>query len=153
MSASPRSEMDKETTAVSTTQPLEEPAAPSPWSTSRLLLGGLIAGLSVFAIGLVVDWLLLYRNEARITVIEVSDALAGLIAGVLVFRLLQYERERRRRLRQRLEVIAEMNHHIRNALQVISLSAASTSDQRMLDDIRGSVNRIQWALREILPKL
>jgi hypothetical protein len=39
-----------------------------------------------------------------------------LIAGVLVFRLLQYERDRREQVRQRLEIIAEMNHHVRNAL-------------------------------------
>jgi two-component sensor histidine kinase len=56
-------------------------------------------------------------------------------------------------LRQRLEVIAEMNHHVRNALQVISLSTYSSADQKQLAAIKESVNRIQWALREVLPKM
>ena len=46
-----------------------------------------------------------------------------------------------------------MNHHVRNALQVISLSTFSTADQAQIDTIKPSVNRIQWALREILPKM
>lgn len=122
------------------------------WPTWKLLLWALLAGLLVFVIGAGLDWLLLAEHERRGAVIEVSDALAGLVAGALVLRLLQYERERRARLRQRLEVIAEMNHHIRNALQVISLTAASAADQKQLETIRNSMNRIEWALREILPK-
>ena len=76
-----------------------------------------------------------------------------MIAALLVFRLLQYEMERRKRLRERIEAIANMNHHVRNALQVISLSAFSAVDQQQLQAVRDSVNRIQWALREILPKV
>ena len=82
-----------------------------------------------------------------------SDTLAAVIAGVLVYRLLQYERDRREQLRQRLEIIAEMNHHVRNALQVISLSGYSADSEQQLEHIREGVNRIQWALKEVLPKL
>jgi len=56
-------------------------------------------------------------------------------------------------LRQRVEVIANMNHHVRNALQVIEFNSYSTADQQKLEAIKSSVNRIQWALRELLPKL
>ncbi len=118
-----------------------------------MLVLSLVAALTVFLIGAGLDWLLLREHETKSVTVEISDALGGLIAGVLVFRLLQYERERRRQLRQRLEVIADMNHHIRNALQVISGTAYSAADQQQLEAVRQSVNRIQWTLREILPKL
>ena len=43
-----------------------------------------------------------------------------------------------------------MNHHVRNALQAISyVPYAEQAKQILL--IQQSVNRIQWALREILP--
>jgi len=43
-----------------------------------------------------------------------------------------------------------MNHHVRNALQSISLSPYADQAQQiqLLDE---SSRRIQWALREILP--
>jgi signal transduction histidine kinase len=124
-----------------------------PFSNWKLAVLAALAALLVFFIAAGLDWLVLHENESIKIAISVSDSLAALIAGVLVFRLLQFERDRRRRLRQRLEIIAEMNHHVRNALQVISLSAYSSADQEQLAAIKESVNRIQWALREILPKM
>lgn len=124
-----------------------------PFSNWKVAVLAAIAALLVFLIGAGLDWLVLHENQSRTIAISVSDSMAAVIAGVLVFRLLQYERARRRRLRQRLEIIAEMNHHVRNALQVISLSTYSSADQKQLAAIKESVNRIQWALREILPKM
>jgi signal transduction histidine kinase len=136
-----------------------EPAPPAeglqsyPFSHWKVAVLAALAALLVFLIAAGLDWVVLHENESRRIAISVSDTLAALIAGMLVFRLLQYERDRRRRLRQRLEIIAEMNHHVRNALQVISLSTYSSADQQQLAAIKESVNRIQWALREILPKM
>jgi signal transduction histidine kinase len=124
-----------------------------PISYARMVALALAAAAVVFLISAVLDWTLIREHESRRAVIEMSDALSGLIAGALVFRLLQYERERRRQIRQRLETIGDMNHHIRNALQVISGTAYSAADKEQLAAIRESVGRIQWALREILPKL
>ncbi len=123
-------------------------------SRKTMLLAGLLAALLVFMVGAGLDWFVLHENESRTIAISVSDTLAAVIAGALVYRLMQYERDRRKFVRQRLEVIAEMNHHVRNALQVISLSAhASYADKQQLDAVKASVNRIQWALKEVLPKL
>lgn len=124
-----------------------------PISYSKIFALALLAAGIVFLISASLDWTLLREHESNRAIIESSDALGGLIAGALVFRLLQYERERRRQIRQRLEIIADMNHHIRNALQVISGTAYSAADQEQLTAIRESVTRIQWALREILPKM
>ncbi len=119
----------------------------------KLALVALFAAVAVFLISVGIDWLVLHEHEPRRVALEASDCVAGVIAGSLVFRVLQYEQDRRRQLRHRLEVIAEMNHHVRNALQVISFSAYSYADQQQLAAVKESVGRIQWALKEILPKV
>lgn len=121
--------------------------------TWKMLALALAAAVIVFLIGASLDWFVIHEKESRTAAIGISDVLAGSVAGALMFRLLQYERERRRRIRKRLETVADMNHHVRNALQVISMTAYSAADQQQLQAIRASVDRIQWALREILPKL
>jgi hypothetical protein len=50
-----------------------------------------------------------------------------------------------------LKTIELMNHHVRNALQVIVDSAYLHGHAQQLDEIQMSVKRIDWALREILP--
>jgi signal transduction histidine kinase len=122
-------------------------------SNLRIFLMALVAALSVFVIGTALDMMLIHEHDTRIEIVEASDALGGLVAGALSFRLLQYERERRLRLRQRIEVIADMNHHVRNALQVISFHAYTTADKEQLEAIKESMERIEWALKEVLPKL
>ncbi len=121
-------------------------------SRHLVLVAGVFAVL-MFLCSMALDWLLLYEHGGRVLTITVSDALAGGIAGVLVYKLLRVGRERRERMEERLHTIGEMNHHIRNALQVISFSAHSTGNRKELEEITEAVNRIQWALREILPKV
>jgi hypothetical protein len=113
------------------------------------------AGFAVlmFLCGLALDWVLLRSHEGLEATIAVSDALGGLIAGVLIFKLLQIGRERRQRVAERLQTISDMNHHIRNALQVISFSMHSATNQKELAEIHEALDRIQWALREILPRV
>jgi hypothetical protein len=45
----------------------------------------------------------------------------------------------------------EMNHHIRNALQIIIYTASNANDRDGVDKIRDAAKRIEWALREVLP--
>ena len=44
-----------------------------------------------------------------------------------------------------------MNHHIRNSLQVITYATATQKNSESMEMIRSSVERIEWALREVLP--
>src|SRR6266705_3579962 len=78
----------------------------------------------------------------------VNDVISALIIGALVF---SYERRRQRRIRQRLEVIQLMNHHVRNALQVIAFTPHTAQREENIAQINDAVRRIEWALREILP--
>lgn len=123
-------------------------------SWQRLAVISLLFALFVFCVGLALDYLLLVHRDSPVATVEVSDALAGLLAGVLFYKILDAGRRRRKLVLQRLETIDQMNHHIRNALQVISFSVhANQEHAQEVANIDRAVNRIQWALREILPKM
>lgn len=105
----------------------------------------------MFAVVTLVDRLLADVGlHAEATYID--DFLLAAVTGVLVLVLqLQHERELARQ-RQSALIIEQMNHHIRNALQVIVYRMdPKTRDSQELREIRDSVDRIDWALREILP--
>jgi hypothetical protein len=77
-----------------------------------------------------------------------DDSCGGIFAGLLIYRL---EHNRAKYLTEKLKTIELMNHHVRNALQVIVDSAYLHGHAQQLDEIQMSVKRIDWALREILP--
>jgi hypothetical protein len=77
-----------------------------------------------------------------------DDCCGGIIAGLLIYRL---EYNRAKYLTEKLKTIEMMNHHVRNALQVIVDSAYLHGHSEQLAEIQNSVKRIDWALREILP--
>lgn len=77
----------------------------------------------------------------------VDDFCGGVVAALLVYRL---EKDRWKYLNEKLKTIELMNHHVRNALQVIMGSAQIHGHPQELERIHNSAERIEWALREIL---
>ncbi len=123
-------------------------------SWRRLAVISLMFALFVFCSSLVLDYILLVHRDSPVATVEVSDALAALLAGILFYKILDGGRRRRKLILRRLETIDQMNHHIRNALQVISFTVhANQEHAKEVANIDRAVNRIQWALREILPKM
>jgi signal transduction histidine kinase len=80
-----------------------------------------------------------------------ADVLAGVVVGLLLYRVMEHAYRRRAAVIARLEMIASLNHQIRNALHVISLSAYTTQNKKAIEVIGESMERIQRALRDILP--
>jgi hypothetical protein len=80
-----------------------------------------------------------------------SNALTGLVVAGVFLELTRSLQNRRRLVQARLEVIADMNHHIRNALQVLSYASATHGGEKETEMMRESIGRIEWALREVLP--
>ena len=120
----------------------------------RLAVISILFGLFVFCSSLALDYLLLVHRDSPLATVEVSDALAALLAGVLFYKILDAGRRRRKLILQRLETIDQMNHHIRNALQVISFTVhANQEHAKEVANIDRAVKRIQWALSEVLPKM
>jgi hypothetical protein len=113
------------------------------WVTA---LRSIFAGFGIFFLGSLSDvWL--QQHASNLSIAMMDDALVGVGAGLLVF---LYERRQRHNLIRKLEVIRMMNHHVRNSLQVISL-ASSAHLEKHANKVQDAVERIEWALREVLP--
>jgi signal transduction histidine kinase len=81
-----------------------------------------------------------------------AEGFSAFIVACLIAKLAQITRRQHQITAARMQVIAEMNHHIRNALTVISLSADVIDDQHLIRVISEGIERIDWALKEILPR-
>ena len=120
-------------------------------SQARLIVRCAFVVLLVCTVGVGFDRLLAHDGVRRLDILLISNALTGVVAGFLFYSLTNNERLRRKVLRERLRTIAEMNHHIRNALQIITYASAAKGQIESVDLIHDSVERIEWALREVLP--
>ena len=105
----------------------------------------------VSVVGLLFDRLLIREGIPRYDLMAISNALTGIVAGAFFWQAKRLEQERRQFIRERLHTISEMNHHIRNALQVIALYSGKQSDDQAVVAVAQAVNRIEWALSEVLP--
>ncbi|HSK43146.1 MAG TPA: hypothetical protein VLA83_04575 [Candidatus Binatia bacterium] len=105
-----------------------------------------LLGFGLFVLGAGLQGVLQGHGLTRIS-LYLDDLVLGVLAGLMAF---AYEHRRSRELRQKLAVISAMNHHVRNALQTISY-VPYTEQAKQILLIQQSVNRIQWALKEILP--
>ena len=124
--------------------------------TRRSGLLAVVIGVLVFAVNLVQDMFLQTQGFSRWSIVAISDIITGAIAGALFYQFAKNEKNRRELIRERMHTIAELNHHIRNALQVIKFWGAQHQncalDEMQIGLMKDSVERIEWALREVLPK-
>ena len=114
------------------------------------LLASLVSALCFGVLEFTVHQLL-----ARTDISPLADSLVdaisiGLLVGVAVWVALLVKSERRQRLRKDLERIGELNHEIRNALQVIRYSHFDADGQHQAMVIE-SVERIDAALKRLVP--
>jgi hypothetical protein len=79
-----------------------------------------------------------------------AEGVSALVVTLLTAKLMHAENQRREAALVRMQVISEMNHHIRNALAAVTLTTDSIQNQQCIVVISESVDRIEWALREIL---
>ena len=131
-------------------------AARHPWvyraSIAQIVISAVLMGLLFWVINAGLDLLwAIYNGPTTVWAMSIVDALLSIVFGFLVLKLMLAQRARHRKVVQQLEMIAEMNHHIRNALESIQLSAHFTHDRQFISEIHDAVDRIQWALREVLP--
>lgn len=89
---------------------------------------------------------------SRIDLLIVSNLLTGIVAAGLFLQIKLRAAEKQRLWEQRVQKLAEMNHHVRNALQVLAYYASQTEDDRAAKLIKESIQRIEWTLIEVLPR-
>ena len=123
-------------------------------SRTVLILVCLCVMLLIWGVGFGLDRILVKEGVTSTGISLTSNGLTGIVAALFFYSYAvgNNEREHRRVLQERLRTIDDMNHHIRNALQVIKFEASSDKYERSVERIRDSVGRIEWALREILPQ-
>jgi hypothetical protein len=114
------------------------------WTIS---LKSVALGLAVFFLGsMSAAWLTLHNVHGWLAFVD--NFLAGIAAGLIV---LLYERWREREVDKKLRIIRLMNHHVRNALEIISAALSSVDGAERPPMVQDAVRRIEWALREVLP--
>lgn len=105
----------------------------------------------LFAIFTVLLLILLDRGSMHLGLTEsqrvLDDIGGGLIAGAVVY---VYARVRASYIEARLRTVDLMNHHIRNALQVIRYAGYIQPESQQIEAVDNAIRRIDWALREIL---
>jgi hypothetical protein len=104
-------------------------------------------GFGIFVLGVSLRTLLDSWGVSGVTA-AFDDLLIGIFSGILVF---VYERRQHKLVLEKMRVISEMNHHVRNALQPIMYSPYLKEQAEQVKIIQEGTRRIEWALREVLP--
>jgi hypothetical protein len=105
-----------------------------------------LLGAGISGIGVVLE--VFVENHPLLSLDSLDNISTGIMAALLVF---AYEQKRYQAAMDKLRVIAQMNHHVRNALQGIIGCRVFSEQERQMQLIVDSVKRIEWALREVLP--
>ncbi len=135
-----------QTQSTSTTDHATRPSA-----GPGVILVSLGVGLAAFLATELMHYLLV-PDIGRLWERSLAEGVSALLVAFLTARLLTTARRQREATLLRMQVISEMNHHIRNGLAAISLTTDVIQNQQCIRVISESVERIEWALREILPR-
>ncbi len=123
-----------------------------PWfaalSLQQRALISLVAGAFIFLSGGVLDWFVTHQYAPRVSLVLAGAAVA-LAVSLLVFQVLTDIRERYQAMVQRLERVVDLNHHIRNALQVIAYYNVPERGDRAIQQVNAEIVRIELVLREV----
>jgi hypothetical protein len=111
-----------------------------------VLIGFAVAAL-IFLCGGLLDWLV-RRQYLPETSLLMAGAVVSLAVGSLVVNTLTEVQQRYQVLVQRLQQIAELNHHIRNALQVIVFTNVPERSAEAIKKVNAAVMRIESVLQE-----
>jgi hypothetical protein len=117
-----------------------------PFLNGRIVAVAIVVGILIGACGIAVDQLVHGQHK-----LYASDAYTCIVAGGLSYALLVYEKRRRMILDRRMQIAAEVNHHIRNALTAVVFSASVQNDPTLHAVLEDATARIDWVLTTVLP--
>ncbi len=109
----------------------------------------LIGGAAVFVSGMAVDLALLRHEHPNIVACLIANCVAGLIAIItaLAFQLRQEERHFRFAT-EKAATMAELNHHVRNAVFPLLLAVQRSQDPESNRLANEAMSRLDIALRD-----
>jgi hypothetical protein len=124
----------------------------SEWLNEYNLKAALVAGLTLFTITYVADAVLYYLGIAATETILDDAAIAITGAGMLIFFLVQsHKNQMVARAKERAIMVAEINHHMRNAITPLALIMASPNTRERLRILDLATDRMDHVLTELLP--
>jgi hypothetical protein len=125
------------------------PPASLPRCLSRIQLVLAVTATAVVVAGggFLLDWAF-FGNQRDLLY---SDALAALVAAIWASIALSLYNKRQKLALAHLQTIADVNHHVRNALTSVLYSVELTRNEALIEMTRSAVERIDWTLREVLP--
>jgi hypothetical protein len=112
-----------------------------------LMVPSAVIGATISILGVAVDRFLTSAERP----ILLSDYLQGLAAALLFYVVALYYSAYQQALVAQLKMVAEVNHHVRNALAAMTFAAHLSQSRELVDVNQKAVSRIEWALREVLP--
>jgi hypothetical protein len=118
-------------------------------TTRRAYLHSAVSGIASFGALYIIAHHVLTRFGLRAETSYLDDILLGLLVTVLVIALEAQHEVEIRAERQRTQMVMELNHHMRNALQTIVYVNSANPDPVEADRVRQATSRIDWALREV----
>ena len=128
--------------------PTRSAVSTSSWRNSYwfVILIGISIGVLAIGASFFLDWM----TQHAMRPLYASDLLEGIAAGALSGTVLVRMQSRRRELLRRMQIVEDVNHHVRNALTAISLSASLREDSDLNVLVRDACDRVEWVLRDVL---
>ncbi len=114
----------------------------------------LIVGLALFAVSDGLDLILSSLGSHSVASI-LNNVAIGILGGLLLlfYLTLSYENQVHARAKERMILVAELNHHVRSALIVIEHSALLEDRLERLHKTEQAVARIDAMLTDLLPTI
>jgi len=128
--------------------------APRNWMASENLKPTLLAGLSLFLASYVADLVLAMLGKQGSSTI-LNDAAIGLLGSLLLMFYLTTRNERQNlaRAKERIVLVAKLNHNIREALFEIGKSAMLEDREERLRVVDRALNQVDDVLLELVPTM
>ncbi len=122
------------------------------WMASGNLKPALLAGLFLFLASYVADFVLATLSKQGSSTI-LNDAAIGLLGSLLLLFYLttRSERQNLARAKERIALVAKLNHNIREALFEIGKSAMLEDREERLRVVDRAMNQVDNVLLELVP--
>jgi hypothetical protein len=119
------------------------------WAGPRVEFVAMALGMASFLMEELMHFLLapnIGRHWERL----LAEVISAVVVAWLAALLMKSVNRNRAVILLRMQVISEMNEHVRTALDEISLTTQTIENQQCIRKISESVGHIEWALREVL---
>jgi hypothetical protein len=110
----------------------------------------LLVGLLLFIVSDFMDWFMYWMKISNVETI-VNNVVIAVCGAVAAYIWVRYEAERQARARDKMILIIELNHHIQNALTLLSQSATLRDGPEKLRMIDEAMERVKRVLTELVP--